>query len=106
MQDSGYKEYSFTDIYNELLKRLDSLNYDIYYFSLYLEDVELFRTRLDRESHHNYQAFSMQNSVDQQNMYLEISNELSKLSNVHVTRLAMDNFEVAYDKVRKILELG
>lgn len=101
----GYKEYSFTDVYNNLLKRLDNLNYDIYYFSLYLKDVELFKTRLARDSHHNYQAFSVQNSVDQQNKYLEISDELCKYENIHVTRLEMDDFTIAYDKIREILEL-
>ena len=101
----GYKEYSFTEIYNELLNRLDKLNYDIYYFSLYLENVELFRERLARDSHHNYQAFSVQNSVDQQNMYLEVSDEISKLKNIHVTRLAMDDFTIAYDKIKEILEI-
>ena len=101
----GYKEYSFTDIFNDLLKRLNSLNYDIYYFSLYLKDTDLFKERLDRDSHHNYQAFSKQNSVDQQNMYLEISDELAKLENVNVIKLAMDDFTIAYDKVKETLEL-
>ena len=101
----GYKEYSFTDIYNELLKRLNELNYDIYYFSLYLKDTELFRERLDRDSHHNYQSFSKQNSVDQQNMYLEISDEIKKFNNVNVIKLEMDDFKIAYDKVKAILKI-
>ena len=102
----GYKEYSFTDMYNILLDKLNHLNYDIYYFSLYLKNFNLYEQRLSRDSHHNYQAFSVQNSVDQQNMYLEICNELSKFNNIHVIKLEMDDFSPAYDKVKEILEIG
>ena len=102
----GYKEYSFTDIYNELLKKMNELNYDIYYFSLYLKDVNLFKERLARDSHHNYQAFSVQNSVDQQNMYLEICDELRKFENIHIIKLEMDDFKTAYDKIKKILDIN
>lgn len=28
----GYKEYQFTEIYNDLVRQLDALNYDIYLF--------------------------------------------------------------------------
>ena len=101
----GYKDYLFTDNYNEYAKQLNALNYDIYYFSLFLKDVELYRKRLARESHHNYQAFSLQSSVNQQNKYLEIADELSNFNNINVIKLEMDNFEVAYDKVREILNL-
>lgn len=101
----GYKEYSFTDEYERLLKRFDELDYDIYYISLYLEDVELFRKRLDRGSHHNYQAFSLENSVNQQNVYKEIADEIGKKYNINVIRLAMDNFDVAYEKIKEIFEI-
>ena len=74
----GYKEYSFTDVYNKQLERLSKLNYDIYYFSLSLKDVSLFEKRLDRSSHHSYQAFCVKNSTDQQNKYFEICSELEK----------------------------
>ena len=102
----GYKEYSFTDIYNELLKKLSMLNYDIYYFSLYLKDVNLFKKRLARDSHHNYQEFSSQNSIDQQNMYLKICDDLSRFENIHITKLEMDDFKTAYDKVKRILKIN
>lgn len=68
----GYKEYQFTEIYNDLVRQLDALNYDIYLILLYLEDTNLFKARLDRKSHHNYQSFSIENSVNQQNIYLDL----------------------------------
>ncbi|MDD4067235.1 MAG: hypothetical protein PHH22_04620, partial [Clostridia bacterium] len=45
----GYKEYSFTDLYEELLVKLNNLDFVIYYFVLYLKDEELFKERLDRK---------------------------------------------------------
>lgn len=102
----GYKEYSFTEKYKNLVEKLNLLKYDIYYFSLYLNNVELFRERLARDSHHNYQDFSVQNSIDQQNMYLKISDELEKYDNINVIRLPMDDFEIAYNEVRKKLKIN
>ena len=101
----GYKEYSFTNIYNTLLEKLNSLNYDIIYFSLYLEDCSLFKKRLDRGSHHNYQSFSIENSINQQNKYLEVSDELNKYDNINVYKIPMDDFEKAYTRIKEILEL-
>ena len=40
----GYKDYDFTDVYEELLKKFNELNYDVYYISLYLKDVNIFET--------------------------------------------------------------
>lgn len=99
----GYKEYSFTDEFERLIKEFDELNCDIYYISLYLEDVELYRKRLARESHHNYQAFSLENSVNQQNVYKDIADEVEKRTNINVIRVATDDFDEAYDKIRKVL---
>lgn len=101
----GYKEYSFTDEYQRLVKKFNELDYDIYYISLYLKDVELFRKRLDRESHHNYQAFSLENSVNQQNIYKEIADELEKNTNINVIRMEMDDFVPAYEKIKEIFEI-
>lgn len=98
----GYKEYSFTDEYQKLVKKFDELDYDIYFISLYLKDVELFRKRLVRESHHEYQSFSLENSVNQQNVYREIADELEKNTNINVIRLEMDDFDDAYGKIREM----
>jgi thymidylate kinase len=97
----GYKEYDFTDVYHTLVERLCSLNYDIYLILLYLEDTTLYRKRLDRGEHHNYQSFSIENSQNQQELYLEMGRKLEN-TNIHVVPLAMDNFEESYQKVNKI----
>lgn len=102
----GYKEYDFTDTYEELLQKLGELNYEIYYISLYLENTELFRSRLIRESHHNYQAFSLENSVNQQNMYLSLIPGIESLPNTRVIKLPMDDFEVAYKAINELLEIN
>ena len=100
----GYKDYSFTEEYNYYLSELSRLNYEMYYFPLYLENVDLYRKRLDRGEHHLYQEFSLQNSVDQQNMYLMLAEEMmKKYDSIHVVPLAMDNFD--YAKVKKMLKI-
>lgn len=100
----GYKEYDFEDVYQELLTKLGGLNYEIYYISLYLEDTNIFETRLKRE-HHNYQKFSIESSIRQQNEYKRILEGIKKLSNTKVFEIAMDDFEKAYEKINKILEI-
>ncbi len=101
----GYKEYQFTEIYNALVKQLNALNYDIYLVLLYLEDTNLFKVRLDRKSHHNYQSFSIDNSINQQNVYLELGKELEG-TKIKVIPLAMDDFEKAYQKIIELLEIN
>ena len=44
----GFKEYTFTDVYNNLLDRLAKMDFDIYYITLYLSDENEFAKRLDR----------------------------------------------------------
>ena len=101
----GYKEYSFTDEYFSLLSRLNKLKYDIYYYSLYLDKVDLFRKRLERPNHHQYQTFSIDNSVNQQKVYHDIACEIKEKTNIFVEELAMDDFDRAYDFVCKQLKI-
>ena len=98
-----YKQYSFTDVYQSLLDRFLKLNYEIYFINLYLEDTSIYEKRLKRE-HHNYQAFSVESSIDQQNVYKEIGEKLKK-NGVNVCFLCMDDFNKAYDKVNKLLNI-
>ena len=98
-----YKQYSFTDVYQSLLDRFLKLNYEIYFINLYLEDTSIYEKRLKRE-HHNYQAFSVESSIDQQNVYKEIGEKL-KQNGVNVCFLCMDDFNKAYDKVNKLLSI-
>jgi len=101
----GYKEYSFTDVYRSLVKRLENIDYDIYLTILYLNNPEIYLERLRREQHHNYQSFSVQNSIDQQMKYLEFCDEL-KDSSINVLPLAMDDFDEAYNEVNKVYKIG
>ena len=101
----GFKDYSFTDEYLRYVRMLNNLNYNIYYFNLYLENIELFRQRLDRPSHHNYQAFSLDSSVNQQKMYRDVARELVEYNNINVIDLPMDNFDESYDVVKKTLKM-
>lgn len=98
-----YKQYSFTDVYQSLLDRFLKLNYEIYFINLYLEDTSIYEKRLKRE-HHNYQAFSVESSIDQQNVYKEIGEKLRQ-NGVNVCFLCMDDFNKAYDKVNKLLSI-
>lgn len=101
----GYKEYSFTDVYNGLLRELGNLDFNIYYINLYLKNVDLFKQRLDRPSHHGYHTFSLETSIKQQNMYLSLIPQIEKLRNTTVYKLAMDDFEEAYAQINEILEI-
>ncbi len=101
----GYKEYSFTDVYDELVAVLNNLDYEIYLFLLYLENTEIYKSRLKRESHHNYQSFSILNSIKQQEIYLDMGRDL-KNTNIQVIPLAMDDFDVSYQKLNRVLRIN
>ncbi len=98
----GFKEYDFTDVYLQLLEKLGKLNFDVYYISLYLKDENIFKTRIKRE-HHNYQAFSLENSVKQQNAYKDLIPGIEKLPNTKVYEIATDDYDEAYQEIDEIL---
>lgn len=74
----GFKEYTFTDVYEELLARLSNFDFDFYYITLYLSDEEEFERRLNRQGKCDvkYAKFSKESSVKQQNTYLELAQEI------------------------------
>lgn len=98
----GFKEYDFTDVYENLLERLGKLNYDVYYISLYLKDVNIYGERLKRE-HHNYQEFSLENSIKQQEEYEKMIHGIKLLPNTRVYEVATDDFDIAYKEIDNIL---
>lgn len=100
----GYKEYDYEDIYLSLLERLNDLNYEIYYISLYLNHLDLYEERLKRK-HHHYQAFSLENSVNQQNMYKSIIPSIKEKGNIQVYEIATDDFKEAYKKINEIFDI-
>ena len=95
----GYKEYSFDEEYDRLVRKLGSLDFNIYFVVLYLKDVTLYEKRL-RRIHHNYQEFSIQSSIDQQNTYLKLADEIKKKSkNIKVLKIPMDDFYKGYNRI-------
>ena len=97
----GYKDYKFDDEYDRLVRKLAQLDYNIYFVILYLKDEALYGKRL-RRTHHNYQAFSLKSSVDQQNTYLKLADDI-KEKNINVLKIAMDDYRKGYEKIiRKI----
>lgn len=93
----GFKEYKFDDVYERLVQKLNALDFNIYYVVLYLNDTSIYEKRLKRQ-HHQYQAFSIESSVNQQNTYLKLANNL-KEANINVLKIATDNYEKAYNEL-------
>lgn len=89
----GKKEYSFTEVYNELLDKFSKLDFDIYYITLYLENEELYKERLARSGKATFETskFGVENSINQQKVYLEMAEEIKeKCSNIHVINIKSD----------------
>lgn len=86
----GKKEYSFTEVYNDLLEKFSKLDFDIYYITLYLEDESLYEERLKRDGKVEpaYAKFSSENSILQQNEYLKMADEVKeKYPNINVYKI-------------------
>lgn len=90
----GYKEYRFDKAYDRLVKKLSQLDFNIYLVILYCKDTSLYEKRLRRQ-HHNYQAFSVENSVNQQNTYLKLIDEI-EYDTINKIKLCVDNYDEAY----------
>ena len=89
----GKKEYSFTEEYNKLLERFSKLDFEIYYITLYLEDENLYNERLQRDSKATFKnsAFGVENSINQQRVYLEMAKEIKeKYPNINVINIKSD----------------
>ena len=102
----GFKEYEFTDIYEELLKKVSEMDFDIYYITLYLSDENEFESRLNRtgKAEIKYSKFSNENSIRQQKAYLNLAGEIKeKYDNINVINI---DTCVGIDGVKeKIVEL-
>lgn len=85
----GFKEYSFTDVYEELLNKLSKLDFEIYYITLYLGNTEEYKNRLQRDGKAKvkYAEFDIQSSINQQNEYLKMADEIEgSYDNIRVIR--------------------
>ena len=103
----GKKDYTFTDVYNKLLEEFSKLDFDIYYITLYLKDIEQYKTRLDRKEKatFKYSKFDVENSIKQQEEYLKMAKEIKeKYPTIKVVNVQNDrDFEETKKELRKIL---
>lgn len=89
----GKKKYTFSEVYYELVNRLNVANYDIYFVLLQLKNTDLFEQRLFRDSKGTpeYAKYSANASIEQQNMYIEMAKELKEIApNIHVIYQSTD----------------
>lgn len=105
----GLKDYSFTEVFKSLASKLNELDFDIYYINLYLENTTLFEKRLKRDGKVSptYLKFSSENSIKQQNCYLQLAEELKEsYPNIKVYNVSNDSTEIELkEKIKKILEI-
>lgn len=100
----GFKAYSFHELYEELLNKLDSLNFDIYFIVLYLKDTSEYEKRIQRDKG-EYQKFSAQSSIRQQEEYLKLADEVEKeTKNIKVIKFDTDGNEDYKEKIDKYFE--
>lgn len=103
----NFKQYDFSDVYKKLLEDFSKLDFDIYYITLYLEDTSLFENRLSRDGKAvpEYAKFTIQSSINQQNQYLKMADEISTdYPNIKVFKVSNDSDEQALKlKIRSIL---
>ena len=106
---NGFKDYSFTEEYNKLVKKLDKLDFDIYYINLYLDDVSKFEERLNRSGKalYKYAPFKVERSIKQQETYCQMSDELKKnTKNIHVIDFNVNRpVEEEYEELDKLFEI-
>ena len=86
----GFKEYTFTDVYEKLVDKLAQMDFEIYYITLYLKDEELYTKRLAREGKTKvkYTDFNKNSSSNQQKEYLKLAEEIKqKYENINVVNI-------------------
>lgn len=103
----GKKDYTFTDVYENLLEEFSKLDFEIYYITLYLKDVEKYNTRLDRKDKAAFKnsKFEAENSINQQRVYLEMAEEIKeKYPNIKVKNIQNDrDFEETKKELREFI---
>ena len=104
----GKKQYIFTDVYNKLLEEFAKLDFDIYYITLYLENEEHYKQRLNRKEKAVFKGseFGVDNSKNQQRVYLEMSKEIKeKYPNINVLNINTDrDLEKIEKEIRNYLK--
>lgn len=104
----GYKDYSFTDEYDKLVDILDNLDFDIYYITIYLDNIEEFAERINRKEKgtHDYAKYKAERSIGQQKVYLEMAEELkTKAKNIKVINIKNDRpFAEVKEELKDLLK--
>ena len=101
----GKKQYSFTEVYNDLLERFSKLDFDIYYITLYLANENTYKERLERKGKASFATskFGVENSISQQRVYLEMAKEIKeKYPNINVININTDKLQTEVEQeIRK-----
>ena len=99
----GFKDYSFTDVYERLVEELSKMDFKIFYFTLYLKDEGQFEKRLARagKAVPKYAKFKAESSINQQREYLKMAEEIKqKYPNINVVDIQNDR---DFEEVKKEL---
>ena len=103
----GKKQYSFTEVYNKLLNDFSKLDFEIYYITLYLKDTNQYEKRLSREGKAtvDYEKFGAENSIEQQNTYLEMAEEIKqKYPNIKTLNIPTDqDLEITKKELKEFI---
>ena len=98
----GYQNYSFSDTFDELLQKLDKLNFDIYLVILYLENESEFEARLKRDKP-AYQKFEVESSIRQQREYFKLAEEVEqKTNNIKVVKINNETWEETEKQIEEV----
>ena len=102
----GKKDYSFSEVYTDLVEQFSKLDFDIYYFTVYLSDESLFEQRLKRDGkvEPSYAKFSSENSILQQREYLKMADEL-KAAYPDINVYNIDNSKDLIDTQNELREI-
>ena len=98
----GFKDYTFSDVYEKLLEKLANMDFEIYYITMYLSNEDEFEKRIKRrgKATNKYAKFNKQSSINQQNAYLKLADEVEKTTkNIKVIRFDNSNCENYKEKI-------
>ena len=104
----GFKDYTFSDVYEKLLEKLANMDFEIYYITMYLSNEDEFKKRIKRrgKATNKYAKFNKQSSINQQNAYLKLADEIKeKYKNINV--VMVDNCRpeaTVKEEIKKLLE--
>lgn len=104
----GFKDYTFSDVYEKLLEKLVNMDFEIYYITMYLSNEDEFEKRIKRrgKATNKYAKFNKQSSINQQNAYLKLADEIKeKYKNINV--VMVDNCRpeaTVKEEIKKLLE--